>query len=83
MLVHVLELGYSSEAFDYDYDNCKFIKAFTIKDYHRFIKFIKAMKGHECELEGNWYTIEEYTFQLPKDSETLPLIKVYVAEYFA
>ena len=82
MLVHFVELHFSDDYDDFDYDNCKCINAFTVKDYHRFIKFIKAMKNHECVLDNKWYTIQDYVFQLPKDSDSLPCIKIFVIEYF-
>ena len=81
MLIHFVQPQFSDEYDDYDYDNYKVINAFTVKDYHRFIKFIQAMKGHEVDLDGTWYTIETYVFKLPKDSDSLPCLMIYVEEY--
>lgn len=66
-----------------DYDNYHIISVFTIEDYERFIKFIDFMKEHECEFNGEWYTIDSYIFVLPKDLDCVPYIRVYLREYIA
>lgn len=83
MLVHFVKPNMLKDADGLDYDDCKVIAHFKIKDYQRFIKFIQAMKGHECSLGNEWYTIDSFIFCLPQDFEHVPCIKVFVIEYFA
>jgi len=83
MLIHFVQPEWSNEYGGLDYDNYHIISALTIEDYERFIKFIDSMKEHECEINGEWYTIDSYIFVLPKDSDCVPYIKVYLYEYIA
>lgn len=81
MLVQFVEPKLLSESDNWDYDAYHVISAFDVKDYQRFIKFIETMKGRECVLNDKWYTVDSYMFNLPRDSDYVPCIRVYIAEY--
>ena len=78
MLVHFLELGCLPDYSDFDYENCKVLAAQKVKQFDKFIKFIKAMKNHDVIINDKWYTIESYALSFPADNEHIPCLKIFV-----
>lgn len=83
MLVHIKELDVSPLHDDWDYENAKTIAARTIKTYDKFIRFVHEIKKHKIDLivGENWYTVEDYAFSFPDDSDMVPILYVYVVSY--
>ena len=82
MLVHILELSVNSEYNDWDYEHTKFLKAYKIKSYDKFIRFIQSLKKYHKEIiiDDNWYSVEDYALNFPTDNDHVPCIYVYVSE---
>ena len=83
MIIHLVEPKLSDEYDDWDYDHFTIIDSTRIKDYDRFLKFIKQFKDKMMPIEykGHWYMLLEYVFVFPEDSDHLPVIRLYVTKY--
>lgn len=83
MLVHIRELSCLPDYADWDYDNTKFIAAHEIKDYDKFVKFVQTLKkyGKDLIVNDEYYTVEDYAFVFPQNSDSVPCLYVYVSGY--
>lgn len=80
MLIRLLELNYENDSDIYE--DAKFLAAYKEQNYAEFIRTIKELKdnGEEFKISvgEEWYAIDTYVFNFPKDDEHIPCINVYV-----
>ena len=83
MLVHIREASTNHDYDDWDFDNSKFVAAYDIESYDKFVKFIETLKENEKDLfiGKEWYTILDYAFSFPESKDSLPALYVYVSSY--
>ena len=83
MLVQVRELHPLKDLDDWDYENAEFVAGYQIKSYDKFVRFIQTLKKYHKDLIFNdqYYTVEDYAFSFPTNSDALPCLYVYVSAY--
>ena len=83
MLVQIKQVHTLENLDEWDYENAKFVAAHRIKSYDKFVRFIQTLKKYHKDLIVNdkFYTVEDYAFNFPADSDTLPCLYVYVSAY--
>ena len=80
MLIRILELNYHD---DKDiYNDAKFLASYTEEHYGEFMRMLNELKdnGEEFNISvgEDWYAIDSYVFNCPKNEAYLPCINVYV-----
>ena len=80
MIIRLYELSYEN---DIDpYENAHFLASFEGKNYDAFVRTLSALKDNDEEfqisLDDEWYTLDTWVFNFPKNSEYLPSVDVYV-----
>ena len=83
MLVHIKEVSPLPDRAEWDFENTKFVQAYKVKSYDKFLRFIQTLKKYHKDLivGDNWYTVEDYAFCFPENNESVPCLYVYVVSY--
>lgn len=83
MLVHINLCNPSEDYDDWDYEHTKTISARKIKQYDKFIRFIKALKKYKKPLivDDEWYDVLDYAYSFPSSKDSLPCFYIYVCEH--
>ena len=75
LLVRFCEYDYSA---DDAYETAKYITGFKVEEtYDRFANMIANLVGHDVELKGNIYTVDDYRLNYGGEEDDVVCLNVY------
>ena len=79
MLVRYLEY----KDFDKDVEKAEFVKGEEIENFDKFYNMLNQAQfdiknNLQIEIDGEWYWAEDFRYSVPKDSDHVPCINVYM-----
>ena len=78
MLVRVYEMNLTS---DDEYENATFLKGYHEENIDKLVEFVKSLKGKDLRIHNEWYTIHDFVWSFPEDTENIPSFDIFVFGY--